>query len=199
MKLYKDKYFFSLSISAALISLIIYWLAKAPTLSFWDCGEFIAASYIMGVPHPPGYPMYIIVGRLISMLAISPDIAVRVNMLSVFGATASVFAAYWLILRIAVGWGKDVPGGLKRIGAGIGAFAGSIIMGFSYTFWSSAVEAEVYTLSMFLMLLVNYLTFRWAHDTGGQGRDRSILLISYLQMLTVLRIAILRVFFSSKR
>lgn len=183
--MYKDKYFFSLSISAALISFIIYWLTKAPTLSFWDCGEFIAASYIMGVPHPPGYPMYIILGRLISMLAISPDIAVRVNMLSVFGATASVFAAYWLILRIAVGWGKDVPGGLKRIGAGIGAFAGSIIMGFSYTFWSSAVEAEVYTLSMFLMLLVNYLTFRWAHDTGRQGRDRSILLISYLMWLSL--------------
>ncbi len=185
MKLFKDKYFFSLSILATLIGFIIYWLTRAPTLSFWDCGEFIAASYIMGVPHPPGYPLYIILGRLISMIPISPDIAVRVNMLSVIGATASVFVAYWLILRVAVGWGEDAPGGLRKIGAGIGAFAGSIIMGFSYTFWSSAMEAEVYTLSMFLMLLANYLIFRWAHDTGRQGRDRSILLVSYLMWLSL--------------
>ena len=185
MKLFKDRYFLGLAISATLISLIIYWITKAPTLSFWDCGEFIAASYIMGVPHPPGYPMYMILGRFISMLPISPDIAVRVNLLSVFGATASVFVAYWLILRVAVGWGEDVPGGLRKIGAGIGAFAGSIIMGFSYTFWSNAVEAEVYTLSMFLMLLANYLTFRWAHDTGRRGRDRAILLISYLMWLSM--------------
>lgn len=185
MRLFKDSYFLALAISATLISLIIYWITKAPTLSFWDCGEFIAASYIMGVPHPPGYPMYIILGRFISLLPISPDIAVRVNLLSVFGATASVFAAYWLILRVALGWGEDVPGGLRKIGAGIGAFAGSIIMGFSYTFWSSAVEAEVYTLSMFLMLVANYLAFRWAHDTGRRGRDRSILMISYLMWLSM--------------
>lgn len=185
MKLYKDKYLFSLSILAILISFLIYWLTKAPTVSFWDCGEFIAASYIMGVPHPPGYPLYIILGRLISMIPISSDIAVRVNMLSVIGAAASVLAAFWLILRVAVGWGEDAPGGLRKIGAGIAALAGSIIMGFSYTFWSSAVEAEVYTLSMFLMLLANYLIFRWAHDTGCQGRDRLILLISYLMWLSL--------------
>ncbi len=185
MKLYKDKYFLSLSISATLISLIIYWITKAPTFSFWDCGEFIAASYIMGVPHPPGYPLYIILGRFISLLPLSPDIAVRVNLLSVFGATASVLVAYWLILRATLGWGENVPGGLRKIGAGIGALAGSIIMGFSYTFWSSAVEAEVYTLSMFLMLLANYLAFKWGHDTRSKGRDRSILLISYLMWLSL--------------
>ncbi len=185
MKLYKDKYFFSLSISAILISLIIYWITKAPTLSFWDCGEFIAASYIMGVPHPPGYPMYIILGRFISMLPISPDIAVRVNLLSVFGATASVFVAYWLILRVVVGWREKISEGLGKIGAGIGAFTGSIIMGFSYTFWANAVEAEVYTISMFLMLLVNYLAFHWAHDNARHGRDRTILLISYLMWFSL--------------
>ena len=94
------------------------------------------------------------------MIPISPGIAVRINMLSVVGAAASVFVAYWLILRVAVGWGEDAPGGFGKVGAGIAALTGSIIMGFSRTFWSSAVEAEVYTLSMFLMLLANYLIFR---------------------------------------
>ena len=61
------------------VSFIVYFMTMAPTVSYWDCGEFIATSYILGVPHPPGSPLYLILGRIFSMLPTNPDIAFRVN------------------------------------------------------------------------------------------------------------------------
>lgn len=175
-----------LSLAAAFASFIIYFLTKAPTTSFWDCGEFIASAYIMGIPHPPGYPMYIILGRLFSLLPIASDIAVRINILSVIGAAASVYVSFWLIVFVANGSSKENPSGmLSRIGIGIGAFSGAIIMGFSYTFWSSAVEAEVYSLSMLIMLLMNLLAFVWVRDYEKPGNDRKLILISFLLWLSL--------------
>ncbi len=168
-----------MSILALLASFIVYFITKAPTVSFWDCGEFIASSYIMGVAHPPGYPMYIILGRFFTLLPIAGDIAVRVNILSVLGGAASVFAAYWLILRVILGRGFQ-PTGLGRIGIGLGALSGALIMGFSRTFWANAVEAEVYTLSMFLMLVIHYLVLTWAQDRSENRNDNLLILISYL-------------------
>jgi tetratricopeptide (TPR) repeat protein len=185
MRLYRDRLFLVFSVLSAAISFVIYNITKAPTVSFWDCGEFIASSYILGVPHPPGYPVYVILGRLMSMLPLSSEIAVRVNLLSVLGGAAAVFVAYWLIVRIIVGPRDTMPEGRTRLAIATGALAGSLIMGFSYTFWSNAVEAEVYTLSMFLMLLVNVLALLWAHNYEWKGRDRLLILISYLLWLSL--------------
>ncbi len=185
MKLYKDKYFLILSLAAGFISLIIYYITKAPTTSFWDCGEFIASSYILGIPHPPGYPLFIIIGRLFTLLPIAGDIAVRVNLISVLSAAASVVVAYWLIIRIALNGSPKIPNGLSKYGLGIGALCGALIMGFSSTFWSSAVEAEVYALAMLLMLLINYLAFIWAENIDRPGNDRLLILISYLLWLSL--------------
>ena len=179
MKLYKDKFYFGMSMLALLTAFVVYYISKAPTVSFWDCGEFIATSYIMGIPHPPGYPMYIILGRFFTMLPIAGEIAVRVNILSVLGGAASVFTAYWLMLRIILGRGYKASG-LAKIGLGIGALCGSLIMGFSRTFWANAVEAEVYTLAMFLMLLINYLALLWGQEDRDRRNDKLLVLISYL-------------------
>ncbi len=168
-----------MSVLALAASFIVYFITKAPTVSFWDCGEFIAAAYTLGVPHPPGYPMYVILGRFFTLLPIAGDIAVRINILSVLGGAASVFVAYWLILRVILGRGFR-PDGFARIGIGVGALCGSLIMGFSKTFWANAVEAEVYTLSMLLMLLINYLALMWAQDKSERKNDKLLILISYL-------------------
>ena len=119
MKLYKDRFLLSIAIASAFISLVIYYMTVAPTTSFWDCGEFIASSYILGIPHPPGYPVYILLGRFFSLLPLSSDIAVRINLMSVFGAVASVYMAFWLIVRIVNGNKSTVPGGLKKISLGL--------------------------------------------------------------------------------
>ena len=185
MKLYKDRYFLLLSLAAAFVSFLLYYVTKAPTVSFWDCGEFIATSYIMGVPHPPGNPLYVILGRLFSMLPIAREIAVRVNLISVFSSAAAVFVAYWLILQLALNGKSEIPAGRPKIGLGFGALAGSLIMGFSYTFWSNAVEAEVYGPSMLIMLIIVYLAIIWAENYEKRGNDRLLILITYLLWLSL--------------
>ena len=74
-----------IAVISLLISFIIYAMTMAPTTSFWDCGEFIATSVIMGVPHPPGTPLYLLVGNFFSQLPIFLDIGARVNFISVIG------------------------------------------------------------------------------------------------------------------
>jgi len=185
MKLYKDRFLFWTSITAVVVSFVLYFLTKAPTTSFWDCGEFIASSYIMGVPHPPGYPTFILLGRFFSILPIAGDIAVRINLLSVLGAVASVFMAFWLIVRIALGNKSEVPENWRKIAIGVGALAGAIIMGFSATFWANAVESEVYTVSMFLALLIHYMALLWAEKINTPGNDRKLLLISFVLWFSV--------------
>lgn len=185
MKLYKDKYYLALSLIATLTSLVLYYATKAPTVSFWDCGEFIATSYILGIPHPPGNPLFVLIGRFFTLLPIDPSLAVRVNLISVLSSAASVFAAFWLILRIVIGNRSEIPSGNARIGLGIGTFCGALIMGFSFTFWSNAVEAEVYGLSMLLMLVITYLALLWARQAGEGTSDRLLVLISYLLWLSL--------------
>ena len=83
-------------------SFLIYMMTMAPTVSFWDCGEFIATSYILGVPHPPGSPLYLIIGRVISMLPFNDDIAFRVNTLSPIVSALAVMLLYLVIVKFVV-------------------------------------------------------------------------------------------------
>jgi hypothetical protein len=80
----------AIAVVVALISFIIYRLTVAHTLSYWDCGEFIACAHILGNPHPPGSPLFILIGRFFDLLPLANDVAFRINLLSVF---SSVFSA----------------------------------------------------------------------------------------------------------
>lgn len=184
MRLHRDRFYFALSLATFAVSFVLYLITRAPTLSFWDCGEFIASSYILGIPHPPGYPLFVLIGRIFTMLPIASSIAVRVNLISVLGGAASAFMAYWLILRIILGRGY-MPSPLAKTGIGVGALCGSLVMAFSQTFWSNAVEAEVYTLSMFLMLVINYLALIWAQSEPENKNDGLLILIAYLSWLSL--------------
>ena len=84
-----------LGVMTFIVSFIVYFDTMAPSVSYWDCGEFIAVSYTLGVPHPPGSPLFLLLGRIASMLPISEDIAFRVNLLY---PLASAFQCYFYIL-----------------------------------------------------------------------------------------------------
>ncbi len=180
-------------ISAALAALsliipfIIFYKTMAATLSFWDCGEFIAAANILGNPHPPGTPFFVLLGRFFIILDVFKEIAVRTNFISVLSSAFTAFIAYFLIVRVS----RRMPFGgkgsefLGQLGIRIGAFSGALIMAFSSTFWFNAVETEAYGPSMFLMMLSIHLSVKWADEKESGGSDNLIIFITYLLFLSI--------------
>jgi len=104
-----------------LFSFIVYYLTIAPTVSFWDCGEFIACSYRMAVPHPPGAPLYLLVGRIFSMLPIFTDIAKRVNFISTLSSAFTVMFLYLIIVIMIRNYLRSEKNGPSRYVPYLGA------------------------------------------------------------------------------
>ena len=91
-----------------LITFIVYFDTMAPTVSYWDCGEFIAVSHTLGVPHPPGSPFFLLLGRIFSMLPFSEDIAFRVNIISPLVSALAVMLLYLSIVKVVTHWRGQV-------------------------------------------------------------------------------------------
>ncbi|MCK4427436.1 MAG: DUF2723 domain-containing protein, partial [candidate division Zixibacteria bacterium] len=180
----QDKISLFLSLFVFLVSLIVYLRTVAPTASFWDCGEFIACSYILGVPHPPGTPLFILIGRVFTLIPLYGEIAARVNFLSVLSSALTVWLCYLLIVKLVGFWERQNESLWIRVGKYVGGVAGSLFLAFSDTFWANAVEAEVYGTSMFLMLLILYLALLWMDRRGTPNGDRLLVLIAYLGLLS---------------
>jgi len=162
------------------IAFLTYWSTVAPTTSFWDCGEFIACSYIMGIPHPPGAPLYILIGRIFSMLPIATDIGLRVNMTSVLLSSFSAMFTFLIIVRLLEMWQGKADTVQQRIlhyGSGV---IGALAFAFSDSQWFNSVEAEVYAGSLFFTAIVIWLILRWAERDNDPMSDKYILLIAYL-------------------
>ncbi|MFQ6008576.1 MAG: DUF2723 domain-containing protein, partial [Candidatus Zixiibacteriota bacterium] len=168
-----------------LIAFVVYTLTKAPTLSFWDCGEFIAASAILGVPHPPGSPLYILFGRIFSLLPLSSDVGVRVNMLSVFCSSVAALFGYLIAVRILKLWFGSDRSAFTRLLIYAGGAAGALFLAFSFTNWNNSVEAEVYGMTMMLMSGILWLALIALEKRGTPAADRIMLLIMYLGFLGI--------------
>lgn len=195
-----------IAIMVWLFSFVVYFLTKAPTVSFWDCGEFIAACSILGIPHPPGTPLYIMIGRVMSILPLSPDVGVRVNMLSVLGSSFSALFGYLVVVRILRSWfGQDESSFARMLIYG-GAISGAMFMAFSLTNWNNSVEAEVYGLSMALMMAMVWLVLIYLEKKGTALGNRVMLLIVYIgfagigvHLTTILMLPVLSLFFIIKK
>ena len=168
-----------------LTALTVYYMTKAPTLSFWDCGEFIACSYILGIPHPPGSPLYILIGRIFSVLPIASDICVRVNLLSVITGAASAMFGYLVTVRLIRHWFEDRKDIYNRIIVYIGGFTGALFMAFSDTNWANSVEAEVYSPTMLIMVIIYWLALKYFDRRETPPGSRFMLLAVYLAILGV--------------
>jgi len=167
-------------------SFIVYALTVQRTLSFWDCGEFIACSYILGIPHPPGTPLFVILGRFFSMIPFVEDISYRVNYLSVISSALTAMFSYLLTVRL-VGYffGKQKNLSFNRIIAYIGGIAGGFFVAFSETNWANSVEAEVYGLSLALMVMMVWLSVRYFEERGTMQATRTMILVMYLAVMGV--------------
>ena len=163
-----------------LISFIVYLMTMAPTTSFWDCGEFIATSVIMGVPHPPGTPLYLLLGNFFSQLPIFEDIGARVNFISVIVSALSVMLLYLISVQFIESWrGKTKSLNDKLINYG-SSFIGALTFAFTDSHWFNAVEAEVYSLSTFFTAIVVWLILRWNNTKDNNENEKYILIIGYM-------------------
>ena len=163
-----------------LISFIVYYDTMAPTVSYWDCGEFIAVAHTLGVPHPPGSPFFLLIGRIVSMIPFAKDIAFRVNLLSPLSSALAVMFLYLIVVQLVANWRgkiKEYQDVLIAFGGGI---IGSLTFAFTDSHWFNAVEAEVYALSTFFTAIVVWLILKWNEQADKYGNERYILIIAYM-------------------
>ena len=169
-----------LGVMTFLVSFIVYFDTMAPSVSYWDCGEFIAVSYTLGVPHPPGSPLFLLLGRIASMLPISDDIAFRVNLLSPLASSFAVLFLYFTIVQLVKHWRGKIEtktDALIAFGAGL---VGALTFAFTDSHWFNAVEAEVYAFSTFFTAIVVWLALLWSEKADEEGHERYILIIAYM-------------------
>ena len=132
-----------------LVTLVIYWMTVQPSVSFWDCGEFIAASYYLQVPHPPGTPFFLdYLETFFRKYPFFENIGLKINLISVFSSALSVFFLYLVAVKlINIFKGKKPETTFDAIATYTAAAIGALSLAFSDTFWFNGVEAEVYAFS----------------------------------------------------
>ncbi|MDF1544338.1 MAG: DUF2723 domain-containing protein [bacterium] len=201
-----DKRNLVIGFSVWLFVLVIYWLTKAPTVSFWDCGEFIAASVSLGVPHPPGTPLYVLIGRVFSLLPLAADVGVRINLLSSISSAFTALFGYLVGVRLLRSWFGTDKSTVARFLMYAGSVSGSLFLAFGLTNWNNSVEAEVYGLSMMIFLMILWLSLVYIQNQYEGRRIQISILIFYLafagiavHMTTFLIVPIIAILFILKK
>jgi hypothetical protein len=180
------------------IACAVYFLSREATGSFWDCGEFVSSAYKLQLPHPPGAPLFVLVGRFfIILFGNSPTTAAHaVNMMSAFASGFTILLLFWTITHFArkmfVTVGEDMSQQqiITVMSAGV---VGSMAYCFSDSFWFSAVEGEVYGLSSFFTAITFWGMLKWEHaderagnDLAARSRaDRWIIFIFFMMGLSI--------------
>lgn len=189
------------------IAAAVYFITLSPTVPFWDSGEFIAVSYILGIPHPPGTPFYVLLGRIATMVPWA-SIAQRVNGLSALAAALAVMLTFLTglkLIRLAQGRGPFGRGAERSVAvapdegsatwmtqdrvdeviAYVGAATGALLLAFSDSFWENAIEAEVYSLMSLAQILVFWLGLKWWEAHEQRPTSGPLLVCIYVMWLCV--------------
>ena len=159
---------------AGLVVLALYVLTLAPTTAMWDASEYITAAYVLGIPHPPGNPLFVLLGRVATLLPFG-SVAVRVNLLA--AASSAMAAAIWFLVaeRVLAQWFE------LRWPRLVGASLAALLSATAFTVWNqSVVNEKVYTVSLAFFAIVSWLTVLWCDDPDGRRADRLLVLIAYL-------------------
>lgn len=167
------------------VSLIVYLMTVQRSVPFWDCGEYIACSYILGIAHPPGNPLYLLIGRIFSLLPIASDISHRINLLSVFSASAAATIGYVVSVRLL----RFLPGVTENrsrlLLAYLCSITGALLFAFSRTNWSNSVEAEVYAIAMAIYFALIWLSLLWYDHRQQSSSIKYLIMIAYISLLSV--------------
>jgi hypothetical protein len=175
-----------------LFACTVFVMTMEPTGSFWDCGEFVSSCYKLQIPHPPGAPLFVMLGRLfIILFGDNPHTAARgVNFMSAIGSGLSILFLFWSITHFArkiVQKGNTLTDPDRNqtfiiMAAGV---VGALAYCFTDSFWYSAVEGEVYASSAFFTALVFWAVLKWEQNADKPGADRWIIFIFYMMGLSI--------------
>jgi hypothetical protein len=175
---------------------ILYVLTVSPTVSFWDPGERIAVSHGLQIPHPPGAPIYMLVGRIFSMFMPAEYVAISINMISVFSSALTVMLTYLIIVRLVREWKgpRETWSVTDHVAATAGGLVGAMSLAVADSFWFDALEAETYAFSALLAAMVVWLALKWVEQARtqdaalaagrqhafGSGAERWLIVIAFV-------------------
>jgi len=171
------------------IASTVYILTSEPTMSYWDCGEYIATAFKLEVGHPPGAPLFQMIGRFFSLFAFGDvtHVARMVNTMSALASGFTILFLFWTITMIArkiiV---RDREMTRQKMWTVMGAgLVGALAYTFTDSFWFSAVEGEVYAMSSFFTAIVVWAIFKWEEHADEAHSYRWLILIAYLMGLSI--------------
>ena len=165
------------------VAFLTYALTVEPTVGFWDTGEYILTSSKLEVGHPPGAPLFQMLGAFFSIFASQPSqIGYVLNMMSAAASAFTILFMFWsivLLLQKIIGQAKEFNTN-KDIGILGAAFVGSLSFAFTDSFWFNAVETEVYAMATLIMAVMFYLGLRWEKEMHSPKGNRWLILISFI-------------------
>src|SRR3984893_14328229 len=173
-----------------LIACVVYVLTMEATGSLWDCGEFVASAYKLQIPHPPGAPLFVLLGRFFIILFGDNGMraAQAVNFMSAIASGFTILFLFWTIThfarKIVVPNGEE-PSKQQLFSIMAAGAVGALAYTFSDSFWYSAVEGEVYALSSFFTGIVFWMMLKWEEQADEPGADRWIVLIFFMMGLSI--------------
>lgn len=171
------------------IATIVYVSTIEPTTSFWDCGEFITTAYKLEIGHPPGAPLFMLIGRLFSAFVPTELVPVSINVMSALSSSFTILFLFWTITHFAMKLLRINPREPMETGTMIAVMGSGVVGGLAFTFsdsfWFSAVEGEVYAMSSLFTAAVFWAILRWESLSNGKDEMRWLILIAYLMGLSI--------------
>lgn len=176
----RPPYRFAVGAGAAVFAL--YCLTLAPTTQFWDASEYIATAHIVGIPHQPGNPLFVLLARTWELLLapLGLSVAVRINLFSAFMSASAHGLWFLVVARILERF--DLSRSARLVGAGVAVWTSAT----AFTVWNqSNVNEKVYTVSLLTIAVITWTLFQWRRHLGTRGNDRKLLLIAFVLALSV--------------
>lgn len=174
---------------AGAIALVVYLMTLEPTVSFWDCGEFLSCAYKLEVGHSPGAPLFMMLQRMFGIFVDKEHAAFAINAFSAVVSALTIVFLFWTITyfakRLLVGANNENPDAKQAVLIMGSGFVGALAYTFSDTFWFSAVEAEVYATSSFVTAISFWAALKWESVADQKHSDKWLVLIAYMVGLSV--------------